>query len=886
MHAPLEMEEYTPHAEAPAPGGRSNPRSADQTQEGPRTPFGEMAQDNPNMSQDAFLDPDSRRQTFPDEGTIAQDPDRAAALVDSVFSSTVRPNVLNMTDPRHSAPGTDYLLAAEYIYGETAYYAGEVLEAGSFPELEQERNRRIAEFMRDFHQQDSTSRFVPRTLQTSRPSVGMTGDTRTREENLRQWREEIYDKHFIRHTGSDDHIQVKSERLTMPDGRVYKRGQLLEKKTATLYIESSIRDTTRAERSRRLSGPLPASAASGSPIPYDPPRRPDPRASVRLEPADIADQMSVLSDGSQQRRVDGPLPGSLPITPDPKDRTRPMRSPVQIHDYEWILRVEMRSTRLDRSALPQPLDVSAFYNHSVVEAGTRIDKKTPFIRSPTNRYPYKSVSAHAYRIMLTELVAHWTRGPTSDPNVYLYSCWDPAFQADFIRRWRAQCSAAVSHPHRQDGRYIQTYHNYNAAQFGSLSAIDILFLLYICLLPPRKGLEGRPEECMVPAVKEVVADELSYLVERFSAYMKNGILDFMGNYMIVTEAIFAAMAEIEYTISVYEWWMNVGWFDVAPPRDGANKSHCFAYILDGLLVKASTPEFDLYGLWHHWTPAVQTKSRSRQHVSTYIATKRMAQQSEKSIFEPLHGHLPALLNLPKPPHSMRGSLSHAEEVRGEPKPSATTRTPTASRSFTLAKQPPTDKARFNNIVTTMDNSDDETEPESVPSDKLASDQTPSPPATVPPDLSSPDVIARLAALVSSHMKAEAARPTVATPMKSTYTPSSPSPWTSPVSPAEPSEKIPLDKRACYNILVAGKCSRSDNDCNYSHDPKIVNEAKTQCMARWRANQRTPFNNLSILDRFFPKQSGVDDPSGYSDASREAVYEYFDSKVSATANSDY
>ena len=59
--------------------------------------------------------------------------------------------------------------------------------------------------------------------------------------------------------------------------------------------------------------------------------------------------------------------------------------------------------------------------------------------------------------------------------------------------------------------------------------------------------------------------------------------------------------------------------------------------------------------------------------------------------------------------------------------------------------------------------------------------------------------------------------------------------------------------ACYNVLVAGRCNRSDSECIYSHDPKIINEAKTQCMAWWKAGQKTPFSNLSVLDRYFPNK---------------------------------
>ena len=58
------------------------------------------------------------------------------------------------------------------------------------------------------------------------------------------------------------------------------------------------------------------------------------------------------------------------------------------------------------------------------------------------------------------------------------------------------------------------------------------------------------------------------------------------------------------------------------------------------------------------------------------------------------------------------------------------------------------------------------------------------------------------------------------------------------------------------------------------------------MARWKPGQKTPFNNLSTLDRFFPKQEGLDDATGYSDQSRESVYEYFQSVVDTAANTDF
>lgn len=91
-----------------------------------------------------------------------------------------------MSDPRYSAPGADFLLAAEYVVGGETYDPGEVLDGSSFPELEAERNARIIEILNDLHRQRAMPQpFVPRTIPPGRPSAGMTNDSLMKEENLR-----------------------------------------------------------------------------------------------------------------------------------------------------------------------------------------------------------------------------------------------------------------------------------------------------------------------------------------------------------------------------------------------------------------------------------------------------------------------------------------------------------------------------------------------------------------------------------------------------------------------------------------------------------------------------------------------------------------------------
>jgi hypothetical protein len=302
---------------------------------------------------------------------------------------------------------------------------------------------------------------------------------------------------------------------------------------------------------------------------------------------------------------------------------------------------------------------------------------------------------------------------------------------------------------------------------------------------------------MFTAVKEVVNDELDYLVERYALYMNNGIMDFLSNYSIVTEAIFLAMSEIEYSIRVYEWWMNAGWFDVFPVGESASRSQCFTHILDSALARASTPQFDLYGLWHHCDVKSLIRPRGPRHVSTYLSAKRSKQQLQQAYFEPLHAYLPSLLNLPKPPYTIQNQQVRSDVGKDRIGHKELTDN---SRSFrTPSSRPSPDKVRFGNIsadAALLDETQDDTTSEDTQEQpRVSVTQTASTLSPSSIDLESPDVIARLAALVSSHMKIEAAGPSITTPAKSPYTSPSSSPWSPGTTPTKETDKVPLDKRA-------------------------------------------------------------------------------------------
>ena len=101
---------------------------------------------------------DPRRETFSNAEAVAN-----PNSVTSVKPTTSA--ILDMTNPAYSVPGADFLLATEYIVGGMVYDAGEVLDGSSFPDLQAERNVRIAEILNDLHRQKTMpQQFVPRII--------------------------------------------------------------------------------------------------------------------------------------------------------------------------------------------------------------------------------------------------------------------------------------------------------------------------------------------------------------------------------------------------------------------------------------------------------------------------------------------------------------------------------------------------------------------------------------------------------------------------------------------------------------------------------------------------------------------------------------------------
>jgi hypothetical protein len=125
-----------------------------------------------------------------------------------------------------------------------------------------------------------------------------------------------------------------------------------------------------------------------------------------------------------------------------------------------------------------------------------------------------------------------------------------------------------------------------------------------------------------------------------------GTMAYIENYGILTAGLFQAFAEITNTVSIMEWWVDAGWITLFPV--GQDRENCFTGILSDVLQDLTTPQFDIYGIYHGWlTPGIHGKSFHHSHL-TQAKRAMMVDQSKSIVY--LAKELPALLDRPKPPY--------------------------------------------------------------------------------------------------------------------------------------------------------------------------------------------------------------------------------------------
>jgi hypothetical protein len=489
-----------------------------------------------------------------------------------------------------------------------------------------------------------------------------------------------------------------------------------------------------------------------------------------------------------------------------------------------------------------------------------IDSRRPFI-GKNHVYPFEKVSFTALRIMLSDTVAHWRGGPRLE-DIILWEHWSESFRRDFMAKWRNQVADSVHHPHRRDGGYIKQYGEYDEQHFASMSASHIIYPLFISLLPRRT--DGTQPDSLYPTLEALCDDEIGHFSDKLAVYIRKGLFGYLANLTIITDGWFAALAEIQHIATFMEWWLNNSWIRTFPKSSTPDRHKSFVHALDKAYCKHNGP-LNLYGLWQQWTcPHVHGKA----HFSRLLRAKKAEAAVMATALSPLHGYMPLFLDLPKPPAHLLPKLS-------QPDTTAATVTPPVRRS-----SHPYKKSNLN-AISAQDQSESVLNTSSAASADTLQDDWYAPydnHSVREPDKAdipggNDTLVSQLTALISEVQiaRSSASNP----PSHNDRRPSYGDMRKQPSGQRQAPE--PTVNRACYAFFVDGTCPR-ENECRYSHDTKVINEARLACMSRWKAGPSTVLSNLSILDDAFPMDTGTG--LAYSQDERNCVYEYVEETVAA------
>ena len=240
-------------------------------------------------------------------------------------------------------------------------------------------------------------------------------------------------------------------------------------------------------------------------------------------------------------------------TPDPDNRDEPIQSPIRLEDGRFIHRREHINSAQHTNMRPVVTTPDFFRQEASttdLAEVTLIDKRRPFVHTASNPYSFEEVSWRAFRVMMCDCVAHWRGGPRLE-DIILWACWTAAFRKDFLKLWQAQVADSVHHPHHKDGMYIDLYGNFDEQHFASMAASNILYPLFISLMPRRT--EGSQRDSLYPKLEALADDEIANFLEKHDAFARRGLYGYLANLTIITDAWFAALAEIRHIAVIMEW---------------------------------------------------------------------------------------------------------------------------------------------------------------------------------------------------------------------------------------------------------------------------------------------------------------------------------------------
>ena len=432
-----------------------------------------------------------------------------------------------------------------------------------------------------------------------------------------------------------------------------------------------------------------------------------------------------------------------------------------------------------------------------------------------------------------------------------------------MSKWRNQVADSVHHPHRRDGGYISQYGDYDEQHFASMSASHIIYPLFISLLPRRT--DGTQADSLYPTLEALCDDEIGHFSDKLAVYIRKGLFGYLANLTIITDGWFAALAEIQHIATIMEWWLNNGWIRTFPKSSTPDRHKSFVHALDKAYCKHNGP-LNLYGLWQLWTaPLIHGKA----HFSRLLRAKKAEAAVMASALSPLHGYMPLFLDLPKAPTHLLPKLSQPDTT------TAATVTPPVRRTSQPYKKSNLSAMSAQDQIESVLNMSSAASADTVQDDWYAPYENHA--VEEPNDADIPGghdaLVAQLTALISeAHIGRSAAsnpsshndkRPSYGDTRKQSSGPRQ-----------APEHTV---NRACYAFFVDGICPR-ETECRYSHDSKVINEARLACMSRWKAGPSTVLSNLSVLDDAFPLDTGSG--QAYSQDERNGVYQYVEETVAA------
>ena len=429
--------------------------------------------------------------------------------------------------------------------------------------------------------------------------------------------------------------------------------------------------------------------------------------------------------------------------------------------------------------------------------------------------------------------------------------------------------------------YIELYGNFDEQHFSSMAASNILYPLFISLVPRRT--EGSQRDSLYPKLEALADDEFANFLEKHDAFARKGLYGYLANMTIVTDAWFAAPAEIRDIAVIMEWWLDNGWIRVFPKSP--ERTRCFTHALEQAYVKYSNNSLNLYGLWAMWeTPLL----KGRVHFSRLIAAKKAEAVCISAHLTPLHSYMPQFMDMAKPPAYLQKLFAH--DGSATTPTTVTTTSSSKKHGHSSAK-----KVNFGSIRDAHDTLDQSPLTSSSASTITATGewdmQDDSALRHVVSDPANEKLIAQLTALVAATSIGQPRMPTSQSqrPPEKTRAPhsdreindvkvSSRTSYGDSRDTRSQRPDAPMD-RACYSFFVHGTCPRAD-ECRYSHDEQVTNDARLTCMTRWKAGTKTVFSNFSVVNDTFPLAEETASGFGYSQAERNSVYEYVEEMVSA------